>query len=118
MLTWDLDVYPPGCMERLESPFFWRDLLWKLDESELLAQAKSWNVALQQCCDDVRLEGDDTRRRQAPGQPVRPLRAGEMRRLRAGREGVPAMLQVQNDHLVRTRLSKEGRAAHRKCCIE
>jgi hypothetical protein len=47
LLTWYLDVYA-GCMERLESPFFWRDLHWKLDKSELLAQAKSWNVALQQ----------------------------------------------------------------------
>jgi hypothetical protein len=37
-------------MEPLESPFFWRDLHWKLDKSELLAQAKNWNIALQQYC--------------------------------------------------------------------
>jgi MYND finger len=58
MLTWDLNVYA-GCMERLESPFFWKDLHWKLDKSELLVRAKSWNTALQQYCDDAGLVGDE-----------------------------------------------------------
>jgi hypothetical protein len=48
------------------------------------------------------------RGRQAPGEPVRALRAGGLRRLREGGEGVPALLQVQIHLLLRSGLPKEG----------
>jgi MYND finger len=56
IVTWDPDVYA-GCLERLESGFFWKDLHWRLDKSELLCRTDEWNEALQKYCDDAGLVG-------------------------------------------------------------
>jgi MYND finger len=61
MGTWDNEVYA-GCLERLEKPFFWKDVHWILDEAELLHLSAQWNRALQQYCDDVGLQGDKRER--------------------------------------------------------
>lgn len=52
LASWDPAVYL-GCVERLEKIVFcWTDVHWELDESEVLRQAKEWNAALEQYCDD------------------------------------------------------------------
>jgi MYND finger len=59
MSTWDPLVYA-GCLERLDrSCFFWKDLHWGLDRSELLERAKERNKALQEYCDDMGLVGEE-----------------------------------------------------------
>jgi MYND finger len=61
MPTWDAAVYA-GCLERLETPFFWKDVHWDLDQSELLRQAGEWNAALLRYLDDEGVEGDERER--------------------------------------------------------
>jgi MYND finger len=57
--TWDAAVYA-GCLENLDNPlFFWKDVHWDLDRSELLRRARDWNAALQKYCDDVGLQGEE-----------------------------------------------------------
>jgi hypothetical protein len=55
---WDPDVYA-GCMERIDDPFFWTNVHWALDKSEILLRVKEWNAALEKYCDDVGLTGDE-----------------------------------------------------------
>jgi MYND finger len=60
MAVWDPDVYL-GCLERIDKPFVWRDLHWRLDKSELLRRTREWNEALEAYCNDaglVRVERD------------------------------------------------------------
>lgn len=61
MSTWDGAVYA-GCLDRLEKPFFWFDLHWSLDKSELLRRVKEWNQALKKYCNNMRLVGEDRER--------------------------------------------------------
>jgi MYND finger len=57
--TWDPLVYA-GCLERLGNDcFFWKDLHWGLDTSELLIRTKAWNKALHEYCDDAGLVGEE-----------------------------------------------------------
>jgi MYND finger len=118
LVTWDMGVYA-GCMERLERPFIWRDLHWKLDKSELLAQTKRWNKALQQYCDDMGLQGDERDRVVAKhrANPCAPC----------GRVGCDAFEKEVREFQRCSKCKsisycgraceKKDWAVHRKCCI-
>lgn len=56
ILDWDREVYA-GCLERLDNWFFWNDLHWQLEKSELLQRVKEWNDALEGYCSDKGLTG-------------------------------------------------------------
>jgi MYND finger len=118
MQSWDMDVYA-GCLERLKTPFFWKDLHWKLDKSELLARAKRWNNALDTYCDDVGLVGAERDRVVAKhrANPCAPC----------GRAGCDAFEKEVREFQRCSRCKtisycgracqKEDWAEHRKCCI-
>jgi MYND finger len=61
MASWDGAVYA-GCLDRLDKPFFWFDLHWGIDRTELLRRAKEWDQALQKYCDDMELAGEERER--------------------------------------------------------
>jgi MYND finger len=61
MAAWDPDVYL-GCLERIDKPFVWRDLHWRLDKTELLRRTREWNQALEAYCDDAGLVGVERER--------------------------------------------------------
>jgi hypothetical protein len=119
IVSWDMDVCA-GCLERLEYPFMWRDLHWKLDTLELLARTKRWNKALQQYCDDMGLQGDERDRVVAKhrANPCAPCgRVGCDAFEKEVRES-PALLQVQTHLLLLPVLcQKKDWAVDRKCCI-
>jgi hypothetical protein len=46
-----------GCIERLGSCFFWNNLHWQINKTELLQHVKEWNEALEKYCDDMGLTG-------------------------------------------------------------
>lgn len=48
-----------GIMDRIENEFQWNDIHYKLPKSELLVRTKEWNTALEQCCDDFGLTGEE-----------------------------------------------------------
>lgn len=55
---WDSEVVA-GVMDRLDSPFRWIDIHWRLEKAELLPQVKEWNTALEQYCNDEGLSGPE-----------------------------------------------------------
>jgi MYND finger len=61
MAAWDGVVYA-GCLDRLDKPFFWFDLHWGVDRTELLRRVREWNQALQKYCDDMELAGKERER--------------------------------------------------------
>jgi MYND finger len=58
MATWDRFVYAE-CVERIDHSFFWCDVHWVQDKSELLRRSKEWNRALEAYRDDAGLMGEE-----------------------------------------------------------
>ena len=57
--NWDVDVFV-GCVERLgDRWFYWNDLHWQLEKSELLVRTKEWNKALEEYVNDEGITGEE-----------------------------------------------------------
>jgi hypothetical protein len=108
--TWDAAVYA-GCLENLDNPpFFWKDVHWDLDRTELLRRARDWNSALQKYCDEVGLQGEERNLvvKKHTAYPLRPVRICGLYRHRDSGSGVPALRGVPVDRVLRAQLPKQG----------